>query len=125
MGIKTELVKLLTGKSNLLDELTFILAISTFIIGTLIVINSISLPHVSIGVLIILSAILSILTIVVPFPKLRDYTDIGSFIILMYGFVKSDSITAMTIAYQSVIALIIVFTTWKFAIKHLYKKRGE
>ena len=125
MRIKAELIKLLTGKSNLLDELTFILATFTLIIGTLIVINSISLSYVSIGVLIMLSAILSVLTIVVPLPKLRDYTDIGSFIILMYGFVKSDSITAMTIAYQSVIALIIVFTTWKFAIKHLYKKRGE
>jgi len=119
------ILELLIGKRNLLDELTFILAVVTIIIGSLIVIDAAKLIHSLIGTLIVISGIVSVLTVVIPLPKIRDYTDIGSFVILIYGFIKTHSIVAMTISYQAIIIIIIIFTCWKFAIKHLYKKRGE
>lgn len=125
MKIKTGLIELLTGKRNLLDELTFILALVTFIIGLLIVIDAAKFIHIFVGLLILVSGVVSVLTVVIPLPKLRDYVDIGSFVVLMYGFIKTHSIVAMTVAYQTVIILIVIVTIWKFAIKHLYKKRGE
>lgn len=125
MKIKTGLCELLIGKRNLLDELTFIIAVITFVIGLLIVIDAAKPIHMLVGVFLLLSGIAGVLTVVIPLPKLRDYVDIVSFVVLIYGFIKTHSLVAMTVSYQAVIIFIILFTIWKFAVKHIYKKRGE
>ncbi len=125
MKIKTGLIELLTGKRNLLDELTFIIAVITLIIGLFIAIDSVRWVNIVTGILILLSGVAGVLTVVIPLPKLRDYVDISSFIILVYGLFNTSSLVAKTISYQAILSLIILFTIWKFAVKRIYKKRGE
>lgn len=125
MKIKTGLIELLTGKRNLLDELTFIIAVITLIIGLFIAIDSVRWVNIVTGILILLSGVAGILTVVIPLPKLRDYVDISSFVILVYGLFNTSSLVAKTISYQAILSLIILFTIWKFAVKRIYKKRGE
>lgn len=125
MKIKTGLIELLTGKRNLLDELTFIIAVITLIIGLFIAIDSVRWVNIVTGILILLSGVAGVLTVVIPLPKLRDYVDISSFVILVYGLFNTSSLVAKTISYQAILSLIILFTIWKFAVKRIYKKRGE
>lgn len=125
MKIKTGLIELLTGKRNLLDELTFIIAVITLIIGLFIAIDSVRWVNIVTGILILLSGVAGVLTVVIPLPKLRDYVDVSSFIILVYGLFNTSSLVAKTISYQAILSLIILFTIWKFAVKRIYKKRGE
>lgn len=125
MKIKIGLFELLTGKRNLLDELTFIIAVITLIIGLFIAIDSVRWVNIVTGILILLSGLAGILTVVIPLPKLRDYVDISSFVILVYGLFNTSSLVAKTISYQAILSLIILFTIWKFAVKRIYKKRGE
>lgn len=123
--LKFGFLELLVGKREFLYEFTFFLGLATLVIGIVIMFNAVQLIHILAGCLIFLAGIASILTAIIPLPKLRKTVDLISFGIILYGFVKIHSVNTMRILAYSMLVIYVVLYIWKIALEHIAKKRGE
>lgn len=125
--LKTGFFELLLGEREFLYEFTFFLGLVTLVIGMLIMFNAVQWIHILAGFLIFLSGIASILTAIIPLPELRKTVDLVSFGIILYGFIKIQSITTVRILAYSMLLIYTLLYIWKIALEYITdkKKRGE
>lgn len=125
--LKNGFFELLLGEREFLYEFTFFLGIATLVIGMLIMFNAGQWIHIVAGFLIFLSGIASILTAIIPLPELRKTVDLVSFGIILYGFIKIQSITTVRILAYSMLLIYTLLYIWKIALEYITdkQKRGE
>lgn len=115
---------ILTGKRELRDVLSFILGGITSLIGFMIVFNSLILYHNIAGVAIFLAGIANVIIAVRPITKWR-IVEMISFVVVIYGLTKSQSIIAMSVGFYSMIFTILGLGLWINVYDWFTKKRGE
>lgn len=118
------LFDILTGKRELRDVLSFILGGITSLIGFMIVFNSSNLYHNIAGAAILIAGLANIIIAVIPIEKWR-MIEMISFVVVIYGLTKSQSIVAMSIGFYSMIFTIFGLGLWINVYDWLTKKRGE
>ena len=115
---------ILTGKRGLRDELSLILGFITAIIGILILIHSSVFYHNFAGFLVVIAGIANIVIAAIPIQEWRRI-ELASFVVVIYGLLKSQSVVAKSIGFEAMIYTICLLGVWLFFFDWLTKKRGE
>lgn len=125
--LKSGFLELLLGEREFLYRFTFFLGLATLIIGVFIMLIAAQWIHIFAGFLIFLAGIASILTAIIPLPKLRKTVDATSFGIIAYGFLKIQSTTTIKILAYAMLVIYTLLFVWKVALEYITdkKKRGE
>lgn len=116
--------EILVGERSLRDVLSFILGVITALVGAMIANNALMIYHSLAGVLIFIAGLANIVIASVPIKKWR-WVELVSFIVVIYGLTKSQSIVAMSIGFYSMIFTIFGLGLWINVYDWLTKKRGE
>lgn len=115
---------ILTGQRQLRDVLSFILGGITTLIGAMILMHTPIIYHSLAGLAIFLAGLAHIVIAVVPIKKWR-MIEMISFVVVIYGLTKSQSIVAMSVGFYSMIFTIFGLGLWINVYDWLTKKRGE
>lgn len=125
--LKSGFFELLLGEREFLYRFTFFLGLATLIIGIFIMLIAAQWIHIFAGFLIFLAGVASILTAIIPLPKLRKTVDLISFGIILYGFIKIQSATTIKILAYAMLVIYTLLFIWKIALEYITdkKKCGE
>ena len=115
---------ILSDKRGLRDGLSLLLGFITMIIGILILVHSNVFYHNFAGFLVVLAGITNIVIAAIPIQEWRRIES-ASFVVVIYGLLKSQSVVAKTIGLETTISIICLFGVLIFLVDWLAKKRGE
>ncbi len=108
---------LLTGRAELVYELTFLLGVINFTIGLVVTFTALGHWHLLAGMLICLSGLVGIITAIVPYPKIRAVVDTICAATILYGGIELINNGGLR---QMSIALLIIYGflyLWKWFIE--------